>query len=368
MAHVHITLVGGQPEPIYYGIQYANPDKILFVHSSDEKSKEYTERLSKMFPSIDNEKQKFDPVNIQDIMSKVNHYAEVYKNDEVTINISGGTKPWAYYFSTIFGPTPNCKIFYVDQKNKVWNLTDGTTDVVAYDMDIAIGLYGNSIAHKTNYNNINKSDLASIETIETIRSNNKNMFYALISSAKNNTNSTKWFCGKSSLMWDTKDKSFTFSVMTSKGLYTQNVKSTHIRHLLFHAKWFEYEIASYLSRWQNAVDIYNGCEFKFANKTAKNEIDIIVNIGNRLIFIECKTQIEQYTDIDKFRSAMRNYSGTSTIGLFVTREEMDDRAKEKCKDNGIMTFSVAECEAANKNVAKTLMNLLDEKINKINAR
>jgi len=365
---VHITLVGGQPEPVYYGIQYAKPDKVLFVHSSDDKSKEYTDRISQMFVDVEIEKRKFDPVNIEDIKRKASFYASQYAEDDITINISGGTKPWAYFFSIIFGGNPRCQIFYIDQKNIVWNLTTGEKSSVGYDMDVAIGLYGNKIAQKTDFKQIPQADIEAVESIELIREENKKMFYALVANARSNAHLTEWINGKNCLTWDKKSKSFTFSVVSSNGLYVKEIKSPSIRNLVIKAGWFEYKIAQIISRWQCATSVYVNCEFKFANKTSKNEIDVIVNIGNRLVFVECKTQIEQYTDIDKFRSAMRNYSGTSTIGLFVTREGMDDRAKEKCKDNGIMTFSVAECEAAGKDVEKSLINKLDEKINKINAR
>ena len=365
---VHITLVGGQPEPVYYGIQYAKPDKVLFVHSSDEKSKEYTDRISQMFPHVENEKRKFDPVNIDDIKRKVSQYADKYSDDDITINISGGTKPWAYYFSTIFEVNSRCQIFYIDQKNIVWNLTTGEKSSIGYDMDVAIGLYGNKIEGKDDFRTISQADLDAIKDIELVRVRNKNIFYALVSNARNNTHLTQWINGRNCLTWDKNNKSFTFSVVSSNGLYVKEIKSPNVRNLVIKAGWFEYKIAQILSHWQYAINVYVNCEFKFANKTSKNEIDIIVNIGNRLVFVECKTQIEQYTDIDKFRSAMRNYSGTATIGLFVTREKMDERAKEKCKDNGIMTFSVAECEAVGKDVENSLINKLDEKINKINAR
>lgn len=365
---IHITLVGGQPEPIYYGIKYANPEKILFVHSSDEKSKEYAGRISSLFPDIVCEMKKFDPVDMNDIIRKANSYADLFVDDEVSINISGGTKPWAYYFTKIFGERPTTSIFYVDQKNNVWNLTNQTKDVVDFDMDVAISLYGNQIASKTDFNTVDKDDLKVIQEIEALRIINKPIFCALVAAARRMTNVTYWTCSQSSLSWNSKAKQFEFFITSSNGMIKKTLHSPNIYKLLINAGWFEYEIAKILREWERSVNVYVGSVFKFANKSAKNEIDIIVNIGNRLVFVECKTQIEQYTDIDKFRSAMRNYSGTSTIGLFVTREEMDDRAKEKCRDNGLLMFSVAECEKAGKDIDKSLINLLEDKVNKINAR
>lgn len=365
---VHIALVGGQPEPVYYGIIYAKPDRVIFVHSSDERSKELVSRIDSMFPNIESEKKKFDPVNMEDILRKVTAYADSLRDSDVTINISGGTKPWAYYFSNIFGSHSNCKIFYIDQKNTVWNLSDQTTDHVDYDMDTAISLYGNKIDERTDYKSIDDKDLAVVQQVEVLRSANKDMFYALVAKARKQKNVVSWSQGANSLTWSPQTKSFNIELLSGGKKTAQTISSPHAYQLVVNAGWFEYEIASLLVQWERVRDLFLSCKFKYANNSAKNEIDVIADIGNRLLFVECKTQIDSYTDIDKFRSAMRNFSGTSTIGLFVTREPMDDRAKEKCKDNGILTFSVEECKQQSKDVAISLIKKLEDSVNRINAR
>lgn len=35
MSRVHITLVGGQPAPVYHGIVATKPDKVVFIYSDD---------------------------------------------------------------------------------------------------------------------------------------------------------------------------------------------------------------------------------------------------------------------------------------------------------------------------------------------
>ena len=68
--------------------------------------------------------------------------------------------------------------------------------------------------------------------------------------------------------------------------------SQHIFNLFFHTGWFEYEVASLLSTWQYAKEIRMNVKFPYnAERNPKNEIDLIVNTGNRLLFVECKTQI-----------------------------------------------------------------------------
>ena len=63
-----------------------------------------------------------------------------------------------------------------------------------------------------------------------------------------------------------------------------------------------------------------------------------MNTGSKLIFVECKTQVYNSTDVDKFNSAVRNYGGLGSRPLFVTLNPMSSDAKEKCMDHGITTF------------------------------
>lgn len=46
-----------------------------------------------------------------------------------------------------------------------------------------------------------------------------------------------------------------------------------------------------LSVWKSGQDIRVGVRFDFASSMRlKNEIDIIMNTGNKLLFVECKTR------------------------------------------------------------------------------
>lgn len=84
------------------------------------------------------------------------------------------------------------------------------------------------------------------------------------------------------------------------------------------------------------------CVFKSEQSTSKfndkNEVDVIVNTGQKLLFVECKTKITNITDIDKFASVVRNYGGDGSKSLFVTMFEMNEQQKEKCNDNKIANY------------------------------
>lgn len=114
-------------------------------------------------------------------------------------------------------------------------------------------------------------------------------------------------------------------------------------NLVFFSGWFEYKVAEMLSHWKFAKEIILNVKFPYQNALPKNEIDVIVNTGNRLLFVECKTQIKDITDIDKFRTAVKNYGGMGCKALFITEATMKDTAAEKCKDSDILCFSLHDC-------------------------
>ena len=122
--------------------------------------------------------------------------------------------------------------------------------------------------------------------------------------------------------------------------------SQNLFDILFNNGWFELKTAREFNNNKNVKDIWLNCKFTDSDGNPKNEIDLIVDLGTRLLFVECKTMVYDITDIDKFRSALRNFSGTSSSGIFVTYEKPNNNTKEryqhameKCKDNDIQTFN-----------------------------
>ena len=133
---------------------------------------------------------------------------------------------------------------------------------------------------------------------------------------------------------------------TDRGFVTKEFSCQHLLDILFNFGWFELKTALELRKNERISKIWLNCEFADSEKNPKNEIDIIAEQDNRLLFVECKTMIYDSTDIDKFGSALRNFSGTSTTGIFVTNDPPNtnrmsryNHAMEKCKDNGILTFN-----------------------------
>lgn len=342
MSKVHITLVGGQTTPVYQGILYTNPDKVVYIYSDG--SRENAERI-KSEVRIESEMRKIAPVDLNDIEKKVQSCYERYKDDEVSINISSGTKPWAYYLTKIFTKHPNGTIFYIDQNGRLWNFADRSSIEVPFDMDAQFRLRGNPLENYKNYSDYTEDDIEAIKEIESLRNFNPRDFNVLTDLFENHSNQTTHSIEKtgSKLSWDKETKSFKFLLQKSNGvLKEQTLKSPNIRSLLLNTGWFEFKMATLLSKWDKCKELKMNCKFPSKDGLEKNEIDIIIDTGSKLLFVECKTQISKITDIDKFNSAVKNYGGMGSKALFVTDASMNDTAKEKCEEYGIMTFSLQD--------------------------
>lgn len=379
---VHITLVGGQPAPVYHGIVATQPDKVVFIYS--ESSRDVVEKVRCEIHIAEDEQKPLDTTDPHLIMERAKALAEKYKEDEVTLNISSGLKSWSHLFGRVFDSMPNASVVYMDQNNVLWNYRtmERKTDFV-FDMDVLFRLYGNRLENHKRLTDYTEEDLNALDKIKNIRLFNVPDFNKLTATLNDkqqnilrNQNSGKFDLmangSQSYVEWEktTKDSiGFVRIFLAKKNGKSQEVtfESENAVELAFNSGWFEFEIATLLSKWTKAKSVYLNCHFPFKPKVDKNEVDIIVNTGTKILFVECKTQITHTTDIDKFRSVVKGYGGTGSKGLFVTDARMSDVARKKCEEHGLLSFSLQD-DHLGMSHEKALALLLDSELFNINTK
>ena len=381
MAHIHITLVGEQLAPVYNGILSANPDMVLFVHSS--KTFEHVGRIKENL-RLTSKSIEFDPSDLNDISNKVAKIIATYgDSDKISVNISSGTKAWTYFFIQELSPLSNVSFFYVDQNNKIWDLKNKTNSELTFDMDRQLNLYSDkALTEYTPFKQFTQQDFEQIKKIREVRNFNRLEFNELTSkmyelqqnkelSGQQHEKVVQSESKMSELVWNRATDSYRmllFKQGNSQKKLEVEFCSPNITKLLLNTGWFEYEVASILAKWKYAKEIRLGCRFSTKEtKDDKNEVDIIINTGTKLLFVECKTYIKNITDIDKFRSVVRNYGGLNSKAIFITDETIDLKAKEKLDDNRLMSFSLKD-NHLNLPLEKALFLLLESELNQINPR
>ncbi|MBR3609074.1 MAG: hypothetical protein IKL50_04225, partial [Bacteroidales bacterium] len=246
------------------------------------------------------------------------------------------------------------------------------------DVNAQFRLYGNSIDNNyTDFKDYTQKDFDVIPEIEDIRNFDHDVFNHLTillpnsqkNELRNKKEEGKFVYENSDLEWSKKNNKIKISVTKRNGKSRSiTLTSEHIFDLVFNSGWFEVKVAKILSQWKKTKEIYLNCKFPLRAEVDKNEVDIIVNTGVKLLFVECKTQIKSSTDIDKFRSVIKTYGGMASKGLFITESKMSDLHENKCEEHRIKPFSLTNDFLSPEQTIKLLFNMLDTEIDIINAR
>ena len=375
MRKVHITLVGSQPEPIYYVIKEINPDIIVYICSLQ--SKDVAENVKNVINLSEQFIISIDPTEANHISTCAEHLTDRYANDEVTLNITGGSKPWTFIFGNAISKLKNSVILFIDQNNKLWNYGTMTCSDISsrFELMTIFQLRNTPLTKFHIINEYNNDDITVCKRIEQARNTNPKVFKDLMAvlpidkQHRLKKQPHDYFShGNSRVEWNDRDSVvhlFLEKEEEKDKIEEFEFKSPHAKRLAFNSGWFELKIARILSRWSNAKAIYLNCVFTY-NDIDQNEVDIIIDTGVKPLFVECKTHSSNTTDIDKFKSVVRTYGGASCVALFITKEPLKENMIKKCEDNEILPFSLGVRDL--QNVQNDLFELLDKQLKTINAK
>ncbi|MBQ8365284.1 MAG: DUF1887 family protein [Bacteroidaceae bacterium] len=366
---VHITLVGGQIRPVYRTINAISPDYIVYICSS--KTKKDISHIKKFLKAdIECEEIELSPTEPLEIKDMAERLANKFANDDVTVNISSGLKSWSYFFGLAFSKQSNFAVLYIDQNNILYNYNTFTSETVESDIldDIPIASY-------VDFNTYTPEDTAVALEIESLRRFDYKIFNEL--TIQNPNKNKAALSAKEGTIVSAISPSFVkwrkpndenvnceiqFCIENKKGKIEKTLSSPHAFDLSFSTGWFEYKVARMMNRWNMAKRVLMNCRFRSLENKEKNEVDIIVDAGKKAVFVECKTQIFNSTDIDKFNSVIKNYGGNGCKGIFITEAPMQSINIEKCNDHNLLNFSLK----SQNNAESKLFFLLNTKLNEIN--
>lgn len=376
MKKIYVALVGGQPAPVFFGLEYSQSSEIILICSNRTKSEAARIQHETELPTTIYE---ISATDLSDIDSCVSTIKEKTVGCSLVVNVSGGLKIWSVLFYEAFKDNLDTQVIYLDQNNVVWNLVTRESHLMTFkDWDVLFRLQGTPLKRYVKLSDFTETDDSALKEIEKIRAINFPDFNKLTTVLK-----AEWVkilrqekVGKfelengSFVAWSKENQEATIGLYNkNKGnlIYTE-LSSPNLLSLLFNAGWFEYKIARLLSSWDKAEEIWLNCMFLSTKNDVKNEVDIIVNAGSKLLFVECKTQISKGTDIDKFQSVVKNYGGMGSKSIFITDAKLRPAVVEKCNDNNMLTFSLQDCEGEFSSTQERLAERLDNELFNINKR
>ncbi len=375
---IHISLVGKETVPVYMGIVEVEPDEVILIHSANTKT-ECDRIKSVLSPNIKVQCKEFDPADLKKIFYSLNKLRrnlldKIQQEDKISLNLVGGTKFWSLAFYSVFNSMNNVSINLVDQQNNFWDFVAQNSKqlIPPSDIKIIFELNGNPAPKNVPFTNYTEEDFIIAQEVEKVRKINVKDFNDLTIFKKSQQNeldkkeNERTLQSRSKLIWIKPDYAqITLYRRKSKTPIVTKLRSPHAVAIVNNSHWFELKIAKLLSNIYPKENIYMNCRF-INNGTAQNEVDIIINTGNKLLFVECKTQITNTTDIDKFSTVVENYGGKSSKALFITDAKMSESIIRKCDKFNIAHFSLAEVKNDGQNILESLQKILRTFINDIN--
>lgn len=371
---VQITLVGGQPMPVYLGIMELPSDKVILVHSKESVktaeniSAEFADKCDmRCFPSVD----------MAEIREQAKMLLEEFADAEVSINVTSGTKPWSLAFALLSQGKNNVQLYYVDQNCEFYNYTTGEKWLSAQTLDMQKLMAFNGKTAKTHklLADYTEEDMKTLREVKKLRNEQPIGFNKLTIPTKawkkklngSNEGDHTLEDGESFVEWNKKEGWVHIYIHGKRFDSENDFQSPNAFDIVFNSGWFEYEVAQMMSRWSKAKEVWLNVVFPYKEGQPKNEIDVVVNTGVKLLMIECKTQINDQTDIDKFNTAIKNYGGMGCKGLFITDSKMKPQAIEKCEDSHLFHFSMKDYQKKTA-AAGALFEILDRELLNTNAR
>ena len=331
---VHITLVGKQTLPVFIpALNYA-PDKVYLICSkeTEEPAMVIQAKLCQLRKKqITVKVLFFDPVDIKKIKKGIKRLnSELSPDDNISVNVSGGTKTWSIVFYQMFCSRKNTICFYHDQNGYMWDFKTGeavetTTSNVSFN-DLC-ALHNVEIESLTNITEYNNEDDDCLQLIREMYDANSFGFVNLTKKMyETGCNKVKTDDGSIEVDYSNQN-SYNIDL---KGYSYIELCSPHLPYLLFNTGWFEYLVASFLSSWEQQKEIFLNVKFKLQETGVEsNEVDIVVRTEKKYLFVECKTSAFSPSDVDKFNDVAKNYGGIATKRIFITYKEPSKKNVDK---------------------------------------
>lgn len=338
-----IALVGGQLLPIYVGIKEFCPDKIHFIVSKE--SIESINNLIPMITGISHNEYRcnaFDFFEIKTVCEKI--IQKLNPEDSITFNLTGGTKIMVLACQALIHEK-GFKGFYINQDDTFLVLPTYERKSISYELSAKefFDISGHSTYTFKTINDFSEEDIKAAEKIKNFANNDSRYKLIIGSFWKKYFNKKIPLPQKGSelinnnlkINWD----------QTSINIESNNknilrLNSRIVQDLLFKAVWWELMVAKEIAKTNNFKELFLSFEltFKSDKQVTKNEIDILINTGKKLIFIECKSGFVKQEDINKMKIVKQTYGGVIAKSILVCHELPSQSIIEKCKELDIELF------------------------------
>lgn len=338
MKKIQIALVSKEALPVFYIIYEFMPDIVYLVGTKETATvMKHIEDVAKLHNIAC--KQCITTANDMEACAKVCEQIHLHNGSDVEYiyNLTGGTKLMAFG-ALACAQSHNAKIVYTDTHSYVDLSTMERKPLTnMLDTDTIISLQGQKVKEKSVYAfNAQRTECAL--AVRDFISRHTKTYEVLMKKYR-------------------KDKQLPNSYESGKVYYEHNDAGIFVEYddvevfssdyrgafkMLFEGRWWETLVANAVAKhFGKDAEIWVNVRFEPNTETArnldKNEIDVLVNIGNTLLFVECKSGSFTQDNIYKLRSVCQTYGSYKSKGCIVEFREtcVKPELKEKAKDDNI---------------------------------
>lgn len=342
-----IILLGKDITSVYHGIKEFGPDCIHILYTdatefvADTMYPLIPSRIRHYFYHV----KPYDGNMVMDMCRSIH----VEFEGEFTYHLSEGTKPMAIA-SFLVAKEMNARAFYLTQLGElVWLDTFEKVSMhsVLTNEEI-IALSGNTLSAYHDIQHINEQDVYGslqvkhfIEMYPQEHSRIMKFFGIFCQRQISRLPSSKQLAEE--LKFKIKDGGL---LITQRQKVLLRLPHPNAIYLYFKGSWWETLVADQVRIWaeqkNNPPEAWQNVIFRTgddASSQAKNEVDVLVNNKQKLIFIECKSGQVTQNDVYKIDGVRETYGGDISRAVLASYYPVDDYLQEKCRDLQINLFA-----------------------------
>jgi hypothetical protein len=341
-----IILLGKDITSVYHGIKEFGPDHIHLLYT--EETKDIETPMYPLLPeSIRCSRYKAEPYdgnNVIDVCRRIHSEHQ----GEFAYNLSEGTKVMAFA-AFIVAKETNSDAFYLTQHGEIVHLNTFEFHPLhsILNNEEILGLSGNKLTHYHDAKELSIGEVKAslqikkfIEQYPQEHARIQKFFNIFCKRQLTRLPNSKLFAN------NLRFKQRNGSLLISLGEYVLlRLNQSYATMLYFEGRWWETLVANEVRNWSEqrpqSPEVWQSVIFQTneRNPQTKNEIDVLLNNQQKLIFLECKSGNVTQNDIYKIDAVRETYGGDISQAVLVSYYPIEKSLRDKCKDLQIHLFA-----------------------------
>ena len=341
-----IILLGKDITSVYHGIKEFGPDHIHLLYT-DATDHIETPMYPLLPPAMRCNRYKTEPYNGKSVIEVCRRIHQKYQG-EFTYNLSEGTKVMAVAALAV-AEESGADAFYLTQHGEVVHLGRFENHPLRTTLnnDEILRLSGNILTAYHDAKRLSNEDVKASMRIKQLIEHNpqeqasiQKFFSIFCKRQLNRLPASKIFANN--LRFKQRNGSI---LITMKEYVLLRLHQNNATQLYFEGRWWETLVANQVRNWstqrENLPEVWRSVIFQTNEKDThpKNEVDVLLNNQQKLIFIECKSGNVTQNDIYKIDAVRETYGGDISQAVLASYYPVEKSLQDKCKDLQIHLFA-----------------------------